>query len=58
MCSLSLDSSLVPNELVIGWERNVDETGRYGVRKKQNLAKKADAAFQLGWLPFYEGLDL
>lgn len=35
ICSLSLDSSLFPRELVIGWRRNVHETGRWNQRKAE-----------------------
>lgn len=56
--SLSLDSSLVSDELVIRWKRNVDETARYEIKEKQNFDKKTEAAFQLGWFSFYAGLDL
>ena len=33
-CSLSLSSSLVPDELVIRWKRNVDETGMKSERSR------------------------
>lgn len=56
--SLSLDSSLISDELVIQWKRNVDETGSYEIKEEQNFDKKTEAAFQLGSCSFYAGSDL
>jgi len=35
------------------WMKQGDE-----IRGKQNLGKKTKAAFQLGWFPFFQRLDL